>query len=1192
MASRRVAKQGFLADYRVEDKYLLRPDRIHGRAGLMRARDPQSHDVLIKFWPRAKGVDDSDLEDIWRSEIRQLQRLAAVPRADDLFVHMVASGKDAEGFYLVLDPGQGSPLEVFREAERKPELLAQARQPRSRRVLWANARRLAEALELLHSQGAIHRDLDPWAVVTALTEEPDFRITGFEWSMRIAGVDTKPSKKMQAPRIENAFSFARDWRDLALLFASFLDIPNAPLGDMRIVPSRVAEHASAAEIKLLRAMLGLEVVERLDGEFVCSRINEILDSITAEAAGKEARICLAVRLGRDSRLSEAVRRASGDEIEIADEQQQIRFIVDDLGRQAQLVAIKEGDNAPRHALVGRQLTYRLAPYRQPKSTETGNWEFAYCERAENDAPAPAAVAGDTLLDTGSLEVLRNPEAALAFPRRRGKVQRWDDYLRRTVQKEMRKTDLDRMHQSFALLLVLEMAYAAADIFPVEVVSKSPDPGSDLYVIRIASRNDRDRGKLSDLLGLEPPAIRLAKMLDADEDREEGAWTLSEPGMLGERAPTNTNWRFVGRDEVDHLECLKFEGTSPTQQRAAGFLAPADMIGRIVQFKRRLKALTALREHAELLRMLVDQRLRIEDSQDPLDEDSEAFKSLDPSKQAAVREILSTIPLFLLQGPPGVGKTYLVGDVVRRRFDDEPTTRILLSAQSNSAIDHLMNEVQSIFLGVAADERPVMVRARSADDDESAGELEIDIQADRLLADLAASDLVAESSPHIGGRITALAEARTVIDGSPHAAAEKGSGRRMSAELRALQGMILRAANLVFATTNSAAVERLIEERGLFDWTIVEEAAKATGGELLSPLLLSHRRLMIGDHKQLPPFDLDKVSKLLASTEKVKDAVSLVDDLISGYLKDPSIDELFQEVENTGDDFGRACADTLGVLSLFETFVERELTRQKRTGRGRGIARRLAEQYRMHPAIARIVSACFYENALSTNPAKEKMYLTTPPPFSSIDTKRLPEYPVVFIDMPYSREEAPGGRSGDRPPPWSNSDEALAAIRALELLRARTTDSRPSLAVLSPYWQQVSALRRRIARQIDGSLRHLGDFTAGIEPSEFCGTVDSFQGGEADVVLVSLVRNNAHATPAKALGFLRDNRRMNVLLSRAKWRLILIGSLSFYRNIVQLAAKMPDQDIGFLAKFLDALNKAVAAKEGCIVPWAQLKGGAP
>ena len=132
--------------------------------------------------------------------------------------------------------------------------------------------------------------------------------------------------------------------------------------------------------------------------------------------------------------------------------------------------------------------------------------------------------------------------------------------------------------------------------------------------------------------------------------------------------------------------------------------------------------------------------------------------------------------------------------------------------------------------------------------------------------------------------------------------------------------------LVFATTNSYAVERLIEERGLFDWSIVEEAGKATGGELLSPLLLSHRRLMIGDHKQLPPFDIDKISRLLASTEKVKEAVLLVDDLISRYLKDAAIDDIFREVEGGEQDFGKACADTLAIVTLFGSFVERELGR--------------------------------------------------------------------------------------------------------------------------------------------------------------------------------------------------------------------------------------------------------------------------
>jgi hypothetical protein len=172
------------------------------------------------------------------------------------------------------------------------------------------------------------------------------------------------------------------------------------------------------------------------------------------------------------------------------------------------------------------------------------------------------------------------------------------------------------------------------------------------------------------------------------------------------------------------------------------------------------ALTALQEHAELLRMFVDPRRRIEESQDRVDESGESFKKLGYSKQEALREILSTIPLFLHQGPPGVGKTYLVGDVVRRRFDDEPTTRVLLTAQSNSAIDHLMNEVQPIFEDVAIDKRLLMVRARSADDDESASELEIDIQANRLLQILARSEMVAEASSHLAAKNGALASARS------------------------------------------------------------------------------------------------------------------------------------------------------------------------------------------------------------------------------------------------------------------------------------------------------------------------------------------------------------------------------------------------------------------------------------------------
>ena len=54
---------------------------------------------------------------------------------------------------------------------------------------------------------------------------------------------------------------------------------------------------------------------------------------------------------------------------------------------------------------------------------------------------------------------------------------------------------------------------------------------------------------------------------------------------------------------------------------------------------------------------------------------------------------------------------------------------------------------------------------------------------------------------------------------------------------------------------------MLDNNCYFDWSIMEEAAKASTNDLISPLLLSYKRLLIGDHKQLPPF-LKKISKIM------------------------------------------------------------------------------------------------------------------------------------------------------------------------------------------------------------------------------------------------------------------------------------------------------------------------------------------
>jgi hypothetical protein len=91
----------FLAEYKSDDAYLVGPDQTHGRPGLLPARDPMGRDVLVKVWPRIEGANQDDLEQIWRSEIRQ-----------------------------------GSPLEIFRRTKNPPPSLAQPRLPRNRRRLW------------------------------------------------------------------------------------------------------------------------------------------------------------------------------------------------------------------------------------------------------------------------------------------------------------------------------------------------------------------------------------------------------------------------------------------------------------------------------------------------------------------------------------------------------------------------------------------------------------------------------------------------------------------------------------------------------------------------------------------------------------------------------------------------------------------------------------------------------------------------------------------------------------------------------------------------------------------------------------------------------------------------------------------------------------------------------------------------
>jgi hypothetical protein len=134
-------REGFLADYRLDDTYLLKPDPSVGRAGIVGGFATDGVPVLVKVWRRRKGSADTELEEMWRHELRQLHRLAGSPGAADTIVPLRQAGLDDQGFYLVLDPGQRRPLQVTLDRAPAGHWLKQPRLSSNRVRAWRNIMR-------------------------------------------------------------------------------------------------------------------------------------------------------------------------------------------------------------------------------------------------------------------------------------------------------------------------------------------------------------------------------------------------------------------------------------------------------------------------------------------------------------------------------------------------------------------------------------------------------------------------------------------------------------------------------------------------------------------------------------------------------------------------------------------------------------------------------------------------------------------------------------------------------------------------------------------------------------------------------------------------------------------------------------------------------------------------------------------
>ncbi|MDE5795445.1 MAG: AAA family ATPase [Muribaculaceae bacterium] len=306
---------------------------------------------------------------------------------------------------------------------------------------------------------------------------------------------------------------------------------------------------------------------------------------------------------------------------------------------------------------------------------------------------------------------------------------------------------------------------------------------------------------------------------------------------------------------------------------------------------------------------------------------------------------------------------------------------------------------------------------------------------------------------------------------------------------------------VIASTLVGSSNRLLDGMK-FSTLFIDEAAQALEAACWIPIRRAGRVVLAGDHCQLPP--------TVKSYEAMK----------AGLAK-----------------------------SLMERLVENHPE----------AVSLLTMQYRMNHEIMRFSNEWFYGGAMTAAPeVRHRGILDFDTPIEWIDPMerslsslpnesdpiegRLSSLPSESDpDLP-TFKEALAGESHGR----VNRDEAEFSVRTLwayieKIGKQRFLDERIDVGLISPYRAQVQYLRGLIKRTpFFKPFRHLISVN----------TVDGFQGQERDVIMISLVRSNDEGN----IGFLRDLRRMNVAMTRARMKLIIIGSVAtltrhpFYRRL--------------------------------------------
>jgi DNA polymerase alpha-associated DNA helicase A len=1067
-------------------------------------------EYLLRLFKKTGTALDQDLKRLVTRGLRRVRRVLTSRRARQLLVEVLETVEDQDDLgILMINPGSPICGSSHRVRDRESRLLTTA----GRKVFWRNMVRIAEGLALCHDAGIVHGAVSEHAIFSHSDEKEDFRLGGYEACVHIA--DMGGAGHLLWP--SNTGSFRQDWSDLGLAASRILGLKEDGGGPPLL----------AIERRILNRLANPPHYQLFDGGIVLGELAELVADL--ERSGSSAEGELVLYPSYQVTRSDFPALTSGT-IPADDKDAVLRFVEEDLSGPSVRAAVI---NQTLVSVVTDLATYRV----EVVADCVGMIESAAKRRADD-------YIYDVVEITHRLHLERTRKSAEERVRKLGPgAKPWIE-----VKGESRADNhADGIPTWYALILLEAFTWLREQFrfYPVEVLY--PPSQGDADSVWIAPREDADRDLRRKLMGLRPAHDALNRELKYDDGNAN--WTLSRVDTLagdGERFPELS---YEGTDGSGRL-VYTFATSEAVVPGQTLYLRPRRDSGFERAIRRRLQNIVAARTNIELLRAIDDPaQVALDEVLREIAAPGGAPADLDVSKKLAWDAVVAGKSINVVIGPPGVGKTFLISHLVKSILTKTPDARVLISAQNHETLVQMEDELRKTLAGGAT----IVVRVertRSTDEVGTLRESSVKLLGSVTVADQATEDVTVNQRYQIK-------QALQPVDASETAVAER--------IFRDTDNLLLRSSDVTLATTSSPIIEEMIADGEQFDWVIVEEAARANGAELIGALLLGNRRVMVGDHNQLSPFDAVQRQKFYENeraTELLRDAK---DQLATISDLPPEVDAALDAVKSNELLLKEALATAARLEEPFRSIAEREDNREKDTGHPSAIINTLLEQNRMHPAIGELVSNTFYKKKLIPSDRVKCRALTVTSTAPYLAT------PIVVLDFPplsmarRSHFEKKVKRS------YRNELEAQALITALKGLRPviGADGRRPTLVILSPYLAQVDWFRRLLNQQVRKDKTLFG-FASPRTNGEFFYTSDSFQGGEADVVVASLTRNNV-MVGSRALGFLKNPQRMNVLLSRARQKLLLATSQRFIREVVEgIDPDGQNDELEFLRKMLKEL----------------------